>query len=159
MTEVRKLHQSVPTSIMLRFIKNKKKRGTGSNVDLIKVVMPMGETIPADIEKKEVKDSQNPDGYEYGKMSDPEPSSPLYAELNPASTGNPEHRDTQGAGLGLDLDDLLKEVENDLKDLTRLSTDNAVDLDVIYAKPQRPPSKPPRQNLKVCSNPCSLAPE
>lgn len=139
---------------MLRFIKNKKKRNAGGNVDLIKVVMPMGETIPADSGKKQVKGPENTNGNTSDKMSDPEPSSPLYAELNPASTVNPELKNTPAAGLGLDLDDLLKEVENDLKDLTRLSTDNGVDLDVIYAKPQRPPSKPPRQNLKVGYNPC-----
>ena len=148
---------------MLRFIKNKAKRRSGSNVNLIKVVMPMGETLPADEGKKsrgkEVNNAgQNKtmtimNGMANGMRPDmmgrrdSDVNSNLYAELDEilkSTDGILGENET-----GIDSDDLLKEVERDLKDLTHIKNENKMDEDVIYAKPQRPPSKPPRKNFKI----------
>ena len=120
----------------------------------------MGETLPADERKgsqgKEVinieenKSATVMNGIPNGRlpdMDDHDIKSPFYAEPDEIIKG------TDGIlgenDMGIDLDDLFKEVEKDLKDLTNIITENKMDEDVIYAKPQRPPIKPPRQNLKI----------
>ena len=146
---------------MLRFIKNKAKRRSGSNVDLIKVTMPLGETLPVD----NTKESQGKEGKNAGEMKskpamngvargisdqDYDPKSPLYAEpeeILKSTKGVLSENDSPE--MGIDLDDLLKEVEKDLKVLTDVKHERKLDDDVIYAKPQKPPTKPPRQKIEI----------
>ena len=146
---------------MLRFIKNKAKRRSGSNVDLIKVTMPLGETLPVDDTKesrgkegkKAVESNSKPamNGVAKGiRDHDYDPKSPLYAEPDEIlKSTNGVLGENDSPEMGIDLDDLLKEVEKDLKVLTDIKYDNKIDDDVIYAKPQKPPSKPPRQKIKM----------
>ena len=147
---------------MLRFIKNKARRRSGSNVDLIKVVMPMGETLPAEDPKESLgKETKNTMDVEptpaMNEMAngitgkgDSDLKCPLYAEpdeilksVDGVLGGN------DSSQMGIDLDDLLKEVEKDLKDLNDVNYESQINDDVIYAKPNKAPSKPPRQNIKT----------
>ncbi len=140
---------------MLRFIKNKAKRRAGSNVDLLRVAMPVGETLPADGEmggglkgaaRKENAAVSNGLLNHIGGNDDDFGKSPLYEDPVDVMK-NANGALGQNDEMGIDLDDLLKEVEKDLKNLTTLK--DGLSSDAIYAVPRRAPKKPPRQSQKT----------
>ncbi len=139
---------------MLRFIKNKTQRRTGNGVDLIKVVMPISETLSAETKgslgKAVNKSMENGKSVRNGMINgfppditdnQMESKSPLYEDVEDVlkkTDGILGVNDTPE--MGIDLDDLLREVERDLQDLTSLQEkDNVVVEDALYSRPIKPP--------------------